>query len=80
MKWLKSRKAVVRLLDVRTMPEVINLINKELSAGNIIEIKKERENIAVIRIDRKVKVKAPITGSEVENDRIHSLQTYCAEQ
>ena len=68
------------MLDVRTMPEVINLINKELSAGNIIEIKKERENIAVIRIDRKVKVKAPITGSEVENDRIHSLQTYCAEQ
>lgn len=48
-------------IDITKYPELIEYINRRLTAGDIIEIKKESgNNITVVRIDRKlvIKVKA----------------------
>lgn len=48
-----------REIDIRTMPEIIQLLNKALNDNKIIEIKNEsstrqKVNIVVVQIDRKV--------------------------
>ena len=44
-------------IDIREMPEIIQLLNKALNEGKIIEIKNEsstktKVNIVVVQIDR----------------------------
>ena len=39
--------------DIREHPSLIEAINRELTYGNIVELKTESDNIAVIKIDRK---------------------------
>jgi hypothetical protein len=44
--------------------EVIETIERALLNGSSVEVKKERDNIVVIELARKVKIKSPITGSD----------------
>ncbi len=37
-------------------------VNEILKKGNVVEIKKEKDNYVVIEIERKVKIKTSITG------------------
>lgn len=49
--------------SVPELPEdVIEMIRAELSAGNSVEVKKERDNIVIVRLDRKLKIKSPINS------------------
>lgn len=46
-------------IDIREMPEIIEIVNKALNESKIIEIKNEsssknKVNIVVVQIDRKV--------------------------
>jgi hypothetical protein len=43
--------------------EVIETIERALLNGSAVEVKKEKDNIVVIELTRKVKIKSPITGS-----------------
>ena len=43
-------------------PEMLDAILQIIKRGNTAEIKKERDNLVVVEIDRKVKVKTPIIG------------------
>lgn len=43
-------------------PEVIEVISKILKNGNSAEIKKEKGNLVIVEIKRKVKTKAVING------------------
>jgi len=45
------------MINIAEKPDLIKVINEELSAGNIIEIKKESHGITIVRIDRKLKYK-----------------------
>ena len=42
--------------------EHIEVIESALKRGNTIEIKKERENLVIVEISRKVKIKSTING------------------
>lgn len=44
--------------------EVIDTIERALRNGSSVEVKKEKGNIVVVELARKVKIKSPITGSE----------------
>lgn len=49
----------IERIDVRNMPEVIEILNRALNEGKIVEIKNEscvktRVNIVIVQIDRKV--------------------------
>ena len=54
-------------VDVRQWPELLDLLSKELSAHNTVELKFERDRqtgqdkVVLIRIDRKVKTQEYIT-------------------
>lgn len=49
--------------SIRELPnEVVEMIRAELSAGNSVEVKKERDNIVIVRLDRKLKIKSPINS------------------
>lgn len=50
-----SRKAVVRLLDVREMPDVIVTLNAILNNKGIAELKQEKNGITVVEIKRTLK-------------------------
>lgn len=47
-------------LDIREHKETIECINRELESGNIVEVKRERDKIVVVRIDRNVKIREDI--------------------
>ena len=40
--------------------EVIETIKKIIKRGNVAEVKKEKENIVVVEIKRKVNIKRPL--------------------
>lgn len=42
--------------------EIMKILMEILNRGNSAEVKKEKDNIVVIEIKRKVKVKTPING------------------
>jgi hypothetical protein len=42
--------------------EAISEINEALRRGNAVEVKREKDNIVVIELTRKLKIKAPING------------------
>lgn len=44
--------------------EVIETIERALQNGSSVEVKRERDNIVVVELTRKVKIKSPITGSD----------------
>jgi hypothetical protein len=47
--------------SVPELPEdVIEMIRAELSTGNVVEVKRERDNIVIVRLDRKLRSKTPI--------------------
>jgi hypothetical protein len=54
-----SRKAVVRLLDVREMPDVIVTLNAILNNKGIAELKQEKNGITVVEIKRTLKTPKP---------------------
>ena len=46
-------------IDIRDMPDIVDLLNRALNEGKIIEIKnescnKDKVNIVIVQIDRKV--------------------------
>lgn len=47
-------------IDLTKMPEIIETLNEELSADNIVELKAEKngKRIVVVRINRRVKAAA----------------------
>lgn len=47
-------------VDLKNFPSVLNVLNNELNAGNICEVKIEKNSITVVKIDRKVKEKKEI--------------------
>ena len=49
-------------VDIRKYPELISIINDELSSGNIIELKNEPRGVTLVRIDRKVKARCETKG------------------
>ena len=55
---------------MRTMDRaVVETIERALLNGSSVEVKKEKENIVVVELTRKVKIKSPITGSDVKANR-----------
>lgn len=40
----------------------MKIISEIIRRGNVAEVKKEKDNVVVIEIQRKVKIKAPTTG------------------
>lgn len=44
--------------------EVIETIERALLNGSSVEVKKEKDNIVVVELTRKVKIKSPINGSD----------------
>ncbi len=52
-------------IDITEYPELVEYMNKLLSAGDIIEVKRESGNtITVVRIDRKLAVKVKTDESK----------------
>lgn len=49
-------------MQVKLTPEVIRTIEKILSGGDNVEVKKNAGKIAIIKIDRKLEYMTPITG------------------
>lgn len=43
-------------------PEVVEQILRILKSGNSVELKKERDSLVVVEIQRKVKIKASAIG------------------
>lgn len=47
--------------DALKNPELINCIIRALKKGNAVELKREKDNIVVVEIERKCKNKTTIT-------------------
>lgn len=45
--------------DVMEHPEAIDYINKTVNAGIPLEIKREREDVVFVRLDRKLGLRVP---------------------
>ena len=43
-------------------PETLDIILEILSKGNSVELKRERDNLVIVEIKRKVKIKTPAIG------------------
>lgn len=43
-------------------PEIVEQILRVLKSGNSVELKKERDSLVVVEIQRKVKIKASAIG------------------
>ena len=48
---------------------VVETIERALLNGSSVEVKKEKENIVVVELTRKVKIKSPMIGSDVKANR-----------
>lgn len=44
-------------VEVQKFPELLEEINRELEAGNAVEIRRERDELVVVRLGRTVKLK-----------------------
>ena len=44
--------------------EVIETIERAIQNGSAVEVKKERDDIVVVELTRKVKIKSPVTSSK----------------
>lgn len=44
-------------IDIREKPKIVEIINKELTAGNIIELKNESRGLVVVRITRDMRIR-----------------------
>lgn len=43
-------------------PELIENIERALKEGNTVELKREKDNLVLVEIKRKVKIKIPTNG------------------
>ena len=55
---------------MKNYPELLDQISAEVSQGNTVELKIEKQSLVLVRIDRKVKVKmgaCPTGGRDTAN-------------
>ena len=53
------------MIEIEQFPEVLQRINEELTAGNPVELKIEKDYLTLIRLGRKVRIREPIVREDV---------------
>lgn len=48
--------------ELKTLNELLDIVEKILKRGNTAEIKRERDNVVIVEIQRQVKIKTSING------------------